>query len=242
MEERLSFDVPGDRSPKPEFLTIAEAAQRVRCCDRTIRRAIESGALRAGRIHAVDGRRGGLRIRPGDLETWMYGMTRKRREPTIEVREHACADGSVTEMWSVRYYDATGARRRLRCASREEADFERARLVLAEARGGPVAASVVAADDGSGLTLAGFWPMYRADAESRLARSTLREYQRIWDRRLGPRFGRLRLDAIGPAWSPSGERSCSRTAWPPRRCATPWSCCRPCSRWRSSGARRRPTR
>jgi integrase len=40
--------------------------------------------------------------------------------------------------------------------------------------------------------------MYRADAESRLARSTLREYERIWDRRLGTRFGRLRLDAIRP--------------------------------------------
>lgn len=125
-------------------------------------------------------------------------MARKRREPTIEVREHRCTDGSVTETWSVRYYDAAGARRRLRCASREEADFERARLVLAEARGEPVAAPVLAPDDGSRLTLAGFWPMYRADAESRLARSTLREYERIWDRRLGPRFGRLRLDAIRP--------------------------------------------
>src|SRR4051794_37344615 len=125
-------------------------------------------------------------------------MARRRREPTVEVREHRRADGSVTEMWSVRYYDATGARRRLRCASQEEADFERARLVLAEARGEPVAASVVAVDDGSGLTLAGVWPMYRADVENRLARSTLREYERIWDRRLGPRFGRLRLDTIRP--------------------------------------------
>src|SRR5688572_16728270 len=33
-----------------EYLTIAEAARRVRCCERTIRRAIDSGALRAGRI------------------------------------------------------------------------------------------------------------------------------------------------------------------------------------------------
>jgi excisionase family DNA binding protein len=73
MEEQLSFDVPGEASPAPDFLTIAEAAQRVRCCERTIRRAIDSGALRAGRIHAVDGKRGGFRIRPADLETWMYG-------------------------------------------------------------------------------------------------------------------------------------------------------------------------
>ena len=73
MEEQLSFDVPGDPSRAPDFLTIAEAAQRVRCCERTIRRAIDSGALRAGRVHAVDGKRGGFRIRLADLETWMYG-------------------------------------------------------------------------------------------------------------------------------------------------------------------------
>jgi excisionase family DNA binding protein len=72
MEEQLSFDVPGDAPPRPEFLTIAEAAERVRCCERTIRRAIDSGALRAERIRAVDGKRGGFRIRPADLETWMY--------------------------------------------------------------------------------------------------------------------------------------------------------------------------
>jgi excisionase family DNA binding protein len=71
MEEQLSFDVPGEAAP--EFLTIAEAAQRVRCCERTIRRAIDSGALQAGRIHAVDGKRGGFRIRLRDLESWMYG-------------------------------------------------------------------------------------------------------------------------------------------------------------------------
>jgi hypothetical protein len=33
MEEQLSFDVPGDPPARPEFLTIAEAAQRVRCCE-----------------------------------------------------------------------------------------------------------------------------------------------------------------------------------------------------------------
>jgi hypothetical protein len=73
MEEQLSFDVPGEASPMPEFLTIAEVAQLVRCCERTIHRAIDSGALRTGRIHAVDGKRGGFGIRPADLETWMYG-------------------------------------------------------------------------------------------------------------------------------------------------------------------------
>jgi hypothetical protein len=65
-------------------------------------------------------------------------MARKRREPTIEARRHRRADGSVTEMWSVRFYDATGTRRRVRCASRDEADCKRARIVLTESRREPV--------------------------------------------------------------------------------------------------------
>lgn len=56
-----------------EYLTIAEAARRVRCCERTVRRAIDSGVLRAGRVHSGRGSRGGFRIRSGDLEAWMYG-------------------------------------------------------------------------------------------------------------------------------------------------------------------------
>jgi len=36
-----------------EYLTIAEAARRVRCCERTIRRAVENGTLRAGRARAT---------------------------------------------------------------------------------------------------------------------------------------------------------------------------------------------
>jgi excisionase family DNA binding protein len=55
------------------FLTIAEAARQVRCCERTIRRAIDSGALRAGKIVGERGSRGGFRIRPADLEHWMFG-------------------------------------------------------------------------------------------------------------------------------------------------------------------------
>jgi excisionase family DNA binding protein len=75
MDDQLTFGFLGDDgalSP-PAFLTIAEAAERVRCCERTIRPAIDSGALRAGRIRAVAGTRGGFRIRPVDLERWMYG-------------------------------------------------------------------------------------------------------------------------------------------------------------------------
>lgn len=126
-------------------------------------------------------------------------MARKRREPTIEAREHRCIDGSITATWSVRYYDATGTRRRVRCASREDADFERARILLAESRGEPITPSrEPGPPNDSCLTLAQFWPMYRADAAGRLAHSTLREYERLWDRRLRPRFGHLTLDAIRP--------------------------------------------
>jgi integrase len=125
-------------------------------------------------------------------------MARKRREPTVEVRTHSCADGSVTEMWSVRYYDASGARRRLRCASREEADFERARLVLAASLGQTAPVPVAPTAPAGGLTLAEFWPVYCGDAEGRLARSTLREYERLWDRRVAPHFGHLSLDEIRP--------------------------------------------
>jgi excisionase family DNA binding protein len=74
MRGQLTVDLADDGAqPAVAFLTIAEAAAHVRCCERTIRRAIDSGALRAGRVAAVEGQRGGYRIRPADLETWMYG-------------------------------------------------------------------------------------------------------------------------------------------------------------------------
>ena len=55
-----------------EFLTIAEAARRVRCCERTIRRAIGGGTLRAGRVRAGRFSRGAIRIRPADLDAWLF--------------------------------------------------------------------------------------------------------------------------------------------------------------------------
>ena len=61
--------------PPPEdraYLTIAEAADRTRCCERTIRRAIDRGALRAGRVRGANGARGGFRIRPVDLDRWLF--------------------------------------------------------------------------------------------------------------------------------------------------------------------------
>ena len=68
----LPFAASNEPPLAVEFLTIAEAARRVRCCERTIRRAIESGVLRAGRVRSGRGSRGGFRIRSGDLEAWMY--------------------------------------------------------------------------------------------------------------------------------------------------------------------------
>ncbi len=72
---QLEFPFQPDRAevPSAQFLTIAEAAVRVRCCERTIRRAIDSGALRAGRVRGEPGSRGGYRIRPGDLDAWVFG-------------------------------------------------------------------------------------------------------------------------------------------------------------------------
>jgi excisionase family DNA binding protein len=55
-----------------EFLTIAEAAERVRCNERTIRRAIDTGQLRAARVRGRSRSRGGYRIRPADLESWLF--------------------------------------------------------------------------------------------------------------------------------------------------------------------------
>jgi hypothetical protein len=93
-------------------------------------------------------------------------MPRKPAEPTIETRRYALADGSVTTTWSVRYFDAGGRRRRVRCASAEEADFERARLVLEQSRNGGARPAVLDAERGP--TLAEFWPPWIADARMRL--------------------------------------------------------------------------
>jgi hypothetical protein len=44
----------------------------VRCHERTIRRAIDRGALRAGRVRGANAARGGFRIRPRDLDRWLF--------------------------------------------------------------------------------------------------------------------------------------------------------------------------
>jgi excisionase family DNA binding protein len=68
----LPFNDEPDPAPDLEYLTIAEAAARLRCCERTIRRAIDRGALRAGRVRGGNGARGGYRIRPADLDRWLF--------------------------------------------------------------------------------------------------------------------------------------------------------------------------
>jgi excisionase family DNA binding protein len=71
------LELPFDDEPSPEAsspgdLTIAEAAERVRCHERTVRRAIDRGALRAGRVRGVNAARGAYRIRPIDLDRWLF--------------------------------------------------------------------------------------------------------------------------------------------------------------------------
>ncbi|MCU1500140.1 MAG: site-specific integrase [Acidimicrobiales bacterium] len=129
-------------------------------------------------------------------------MTNKRPEPRIETRTYKLADGRVTTTYSLRYYDAAGNRRRKTCATREEADFERARIVLEQSRGGvmPVApaAAAVPEPEGPGTTIAEFWQSWLADARVRLQRNTIKEYERQFRTRLEPRFGSLSLDALKP--------------------------------------------
>jgi excisionase family DNA binding protein len=69
---QLSLPVSDPPPDDAAYLTIAESAHRMRCCERTVRRAIDRGALRAGRVRGASGARGGFRIRPADLEAWLF--------------------------------------------------------------------------------------------------------------------------------------------------------------------------
>ncbi|MEA2492167.1 MAG: Helix-turn-helix domain [Thermoleophilaceae bacterium] len=74
--EQLGLDLTTDGDEPRftvEYLTIAEAARRIRCCERTIRRAIDSGELKAGRVRGGGSKRGGFRIRVTDLDRWLFG-------------------------------------------------------------------------------------------------------------------------------------------------------------------------
>jgi excisionase family DNA binding protein len=67
---QLSFPMPD--GGRPEYLTVAEAAAELHCHERTIRRAIDRGALRAGRVRGANAARGSWRIRRDDLDAWLY--------------------------------------------------------------------------------------------------------------------------------------------------------------------------
>ncbi|MFL5845305.1 MAG: tyrosine-type recombinase/integrase [Solirubrobacteraceae bacterium] len=125
----------------------------------------------------------------------------RSQEPFIEVRRYELADGTFTETFSLRWYDVFGKRRRKTCASKEEAEFERARIVLEKSRGGagvPTAGAPAAEPEPSGYTIAMFWQSWIADARVRLQRNTVKEYERQFRTRLEPRFGSLPLDALKP--------------------------------------------
>jgi excisionase family DNA binding protein len=70
-------ETPNTRSQRrpssaDRYLTIGEAADRARCCEKTIRRAIDAGELRAGRVRGGASSRGGWRIAPSDLDAWLF--------------------------------------------------------------------------------------------------------------------------------------------------------------------------
>lgn len=69
---QLPFSFPPQDGAEPAFLTVAEAAARLRVCERTIRRAIDAGNLRAARVRGTASERGAWRIRPVDLERWVF--------------------------------------------------------------------------------------------------------------------------------------------------------------------------
>lgn len=71
------------------------------------------------------------------------------RTPRVEIRRRMRADGSVSEIPTVRYVNALGERKRLTCSSLEEAELERARLALDLSRG-------KLPDPQCALTVAGF--------------------------------------------------------------------------------------
>jgi hypothetical protein len=121
--------------------------------------------------------------------------TTSRRAPSVKVRRHKRVDGSVTETWCVRYFDAHGRRLRLKCRSREHADYERARLALEAAAFAPAPPN----DEPDGtMTVAQFWPVWAADARARVQPETVDQHAKVWENRVQPRFGDVQLRKIKP--------------------------------------------
>jgi integrase len=101
----------------------------------------------------------------------------------------------------VRFYDASGRRRPTTCGSREEAEFERARLALEQSRAvasRPAVSTAVTDEDGPAPTLGQFYATWLADASSRLASSTVKDYEGVWRRRLAERFAEVPMNRIRP--------------------------------------------
>lgn len=84
-ESPVSLSGSSPEASSPGYLTIDEAAERVRYHERTIRRAIDRGALRAGRVRGANAARGAFRIRPADLDRWLL----PRSDPTTGGRRVA---------------------------------------------------------------------------------------------------------------------------------------------------------
>ena len=73
--------------------------------------------------------------------------------------------------------------------------------MVLEAAGGaapPGPAAEPVSPEPNGATLAEFWPTWFADAAGRLTRTTLKQYDRVFRKRIEPRFGSLPLGAIRP--------------------------------------------
>jgi integrase len=81
----------------------------------------------------------------------------------------------------------------LTCGSVEEAELERARLALDYSRGR-------VPEPESLMTVGEFWPVWRADAEARLAEATMYGYDRLWIRLVGPRFADVAFADIRPRY------------------------------------------
>lgn len=131
-------------------------------------------------------------------------MGRKAGGPSVGVRRYELADGTTTETWSVRFRDPDGTRVRRTFATREEADFERARVALELSRHGSLAPVRPGPPETPmehlcpSPTVAEFWETYLADARSRLARSTVQSYEGDYRRRLEARFGDVPMSEIKP--------------------------------------------
>ena len=120
------------------------------------------------------------------------------------MRRYELADGTTTETWSVRFREPDGTRVRRTFATREETDFERARVALELSRHGtsatvrPGPPEPLVEQPSPSPTIAEFWETYLADARSRLARSTVESYEGDYRRRLKARFGGVPMRAIRP--------------------------------------------